>query len=564
MKYKTSNKIKKRNNLLKFKSSIKNYMKNKYNNNDIHSIHSIIKIKNGVKSEINGWKCITIKGAPHSRGYAHGQLLKKEIEDIRAMLEYSLYEDYGRPIETFIEMSNDFFKPQIKTNFPEFYEEMEGIAKGSGQSIDFIAMWNCFVSLDYLYASLSQVLESRNDKALNEKYEKLLDIHIEGLKSWSYGSSQLSKVSGEGGGKNRNPQNPRNPSRMWKGAEDRCSAFIAVGSYTKDGKIVCAHNTFDNFIDGQYFNVVITIAPSSGHRMMFQSAPGYIFSGTDFFTCSSGIFGTETTLGGFNAYENKDPICCRIRQAMQYGNTLDDYVAHLTKNNSGDYASTWYLGDTNTNEIMRVELGLKYTPVERTKNGYFIGFNAAYDPRIRNLESVNSGYDDIRRHQGARRVRLEQLMREHKGEIDEAVAKQIISDHYDVYLNKINLCSRTVCSHYELDDRAFMSQSDRPKPYAPRGAVDGKVITSGLARELKFMGIWGSSCGTPFYKDEFCERNLQWESLKPYLHDRISQPWTTLSPLTPMLSSHRNRNAKITRKRYTEAQKHRSTEDNAK
>ena len=42
MKYKTSNKIKKRNNLLKFKSSIKNYMKNKYNNNDIHSIHSIL------------------------------------------------------------------------------------------------------------------------------------------------------------------------------------------------------------------------------------------------------------------------------------------------------------------------------------------------------------------------------------------------------------------------------------------------------------------------------------------------------------------------------------------
>jgi hypothetical protein len=517
--------------------SIKKSAKSKY------SSSSGVKIKNGVKTEINGWKCITIKGSPHARGYAHGHLLKKELEEIRAMLKYSLYEDYGRPLETFIEISNDFFKPQIKTNFPELYQEMEGIAKGSGQSIDFIVMWNCFVSLDYLYASLSQVLEARNDKALNEKYEKLLDIHMEGLKTWSYGSSQLSKISGEGGsgegGSGEEGSGEKKVMRMrseWKGkgkgADDRCSSFIAVGSYTKDGKIVCAHNTFDNFIDGQYFNIIITIVPSSGHRMMFQGAPGYIFSGTDFFTCSSGIFGTETTLGGFNAYENRDPICCRIRQAMQYGNTLDDYVAHLTKNNSGDYASTWYLGDTNTNEIMRIELGLKYAPVERTKNGYFIGFNAAYDPRIRNLESVNSGYDDIRRHQGARRVRLEQLMREHKGEIDEHVAKQIIADHYDVYLNKINLCSRTVCSHYELDDRAFMSQADRPKPYAPRGAVDGKVITSNLARELKFMGIWGSSCGTPFYKDDFCERNLQWEPLKPYLHDRISQPWTTFSPLT--------------------------------
>jgi hypothetical protein len=161
---------------------------------------------------------------------------------------------------------------------------------------------------------------------------------------------------------------------------------------------------------------------------------------------------------------------------------------------------------------------------------------------------VNSGYDDIRRHQGARRVRLEQLMREHKGAIDENVAKQIIADHYDVYLNKINLCSRTVCSHYELDDRAFMSQADRPKPYAPRGAVDGKVITSNLARELKFMGIWGSSCGTPFYKDDFCERNLQWESLKPYLHDRISQPWTTFSLLSNNMLSPPSRYTRKNRK----------------
>ena len=532
-------------------------IKKPFKSKSVKNRSNVVKIKNGVKSEINGWKCITIKGAPYARGYAHGHLVAKELEEICDMLKYSLYEDYGRPLETFIEISNDFFKPQIKTNFPELYEEMEGIAKGSGQSIDFIVMWNCFVSLDYLYASLSQILEARNDQALNEKYEKLLDIHLDGLKTWSYGSSQLSKISGEGGsgeggsgeggsGERRGASSKvarmkKSKCGEWNGADDRCSSFIAVGSYTKDGKIVCAHNTFDNFIDGQYFNIIITIVPSSGHRMMFQSAPGYIFSGTDFFTCSSGIFGTETTLGGFNAYENKDPICCRIRQAMQYGNTLDEYVAYLTKNNSGDYASTWYFGDTNTNEIMRIELGLKYTPVERTKNGYFIGFNAAYDPRIRNLESVNSGYDDIRRHQGARRVRLEQLMREHKGAIDENVAKQIIADHYDVYLNKINLCSRTVCSHYELDDRAFMSQSDRPKPYAPRGAVDGKVITSDLARELKFMGIWGSSCGTPFYKDEFCERNLQWEPLKPYLHDRISQPWTTFSPLSAQVKKYTRR-----------------------
>jgi len=512
--------------------------KNKNKTKTQNSKLSVQKIKNGLKYELNGWTCVSISGSPYHRGYAHGQLLKNELAEVHKMLKYSLYEDFGRPMETFIEMSNDFFKPKIKENYPEIYEEMEGIARGSHQSIDFIVLWNCFVSLDYLYISFSQVLKSRNDAELSKKYEKLLGGEI-----GEDGSTF--RIDGGGGGRNN----------LKGGAQDRCSAFIAVGSYTADGKIVCAHNTFDNFISGQYFNVIISITPSNGHRMLFQGGPGFVFSGSDFFTCSSGIFGTETTLGGFNAYENKDPICCRVRTAMQYGNTLDDYVKYLTTNNSGDYASTWYFGDTNTNEILRLELGLKYTPVVRTKNGYFIGFNAAYDPRIRNLESVNSGFDDIRRHQGARRVRLEQLMRQHRGKIDIDLAKQIISDHYDVYLNKTNLCSRTVCSHYELDDRAFMSQADRPKPFAPRGALDGKVISSNLAREMKFMGIWGSSCGTPFYKDAFCERNMQWEMLKPYLHDRPSQPWTTFTLTSPsryhLLKSNKNKNTRKNKRKNT-------------
>jgi len=66
---------------------------------------------------------------------------------------------------------------------------------------------------------------------------------------------------------------------------------------------------------------------------------------------------------------------------------------------------------------MRIELGLSYVNVEKKKNGYFIGFNAPYDPRIRNLECVNTGFYDIRRHQGARRVRLEQFMKKHKRRI---------------------------------------------------------------------------------------------------------------------------------------------------
>ena len=310
------------------------------------------------------------------------------------------------------------------------------------------------------------------------------------------------------------------------GSADKCSAFMANGDWTADGKIVVAHNNFSNFVDGQLARIVLDLKPEKGNRMLIQGFAGWIWSGTDFFVTSKGIIGTETTIGGFIAYENNIPISCRIRNAMQYGNTLDDYVKMLLDGNSGDYANSWLFGDTNTNEIMRLELGLRFHNVERTKNGYFIGFNAPYDPRIRNLECVNSGFDDIRRHQGARRVRLDDLMDQWKGQINIEVAKQILSDHYDVYLNKENPCSRTVCSHYELDAREYMSDPSRPKPYQPRGALDGNVCDTTMAQNMSFCLRWGNSCGIPFDKNKFCDEHREWAYLREYLDDRPQQPWT--------------------------------------
>lgn len=121
-------------------------------------------------------------------------------------------------------------------------------------------------------------------------------------------------------------------------------------------------------------------------------------------------------------------------------------------------------------------------------------------------------------------------MDEYKGKLNIENAKKIIADHYDIYLHKEeNPCSRTVCSHYDLDAREYMSQSDRPKPYAPHGVVDGCVTDSTLAKKLGFYGRFGNSCGIPFNKDEFCNNHRQWEQYRPYLLDRPTQPWTYFS-----------------------------------
>jgi hypothetical protein len=470
-----------------------------------------MKVKNGIRYDMNGWVYVSIKGTPWDRGYAYGLLIAKDMKRIMETIRFIVYNDYGVEWQFFVDACTKYYTPKIKENFQEFYEEMEGFAKGAAMSVEEVVAWNNYFTLtESFWANLPEELA----------------ISIKGSTSVAMGSK-------EGGGQ-----------------QERCSAFIATGSdWTADGKIVVAHNNFSNFVDGQFAKYVIDLRPSKGNRILMMGFPGWIWSGTDFFVTSAGIIGTETTIGGFVAYENNMPISCRIRKAMQYGNTLDDYEQMLLDGNSGDYANSWLFGDTNTNEIMRIELGLRFHNTERTKNGYFIGFNAPYDPRIRNLECVNTGFDDIRRHQGARRVRLADLMDKFKGHLDVNIAQQIMADHYDVYLNKENPCSRTCCSHYELDAREYMSDPSRPKPFQPRGALDGNVCDTTMAKHMSFSLRWGNSCGIPFIKDKFCDENREWAYLKDYLEDRPQQPWTTFSiyndKLTNSLQKSRNMRRRV-------------------
>lgn len=480
-----------------------------------------MKIKNGYREEKYGWTILSLKGSAKERGYAHGYLMAPEIKDIFKMLDFFILNSYGHTCQFFTEVVSVLFSPQIQSNYPEFYEEMEYIAKGATAngcniSTEAIIMWNCYTSIDSMIAYLPSLI--KNNPFLNKKYG---DLFMEGSSIHGHG---------EGG------------ARLRGGQKDHCTAFMAVGNYTKDGKIVCAHNSFVNFIDGQYSNVIVCINPTEpkSNRILMQASAGWIWSGTDYYVTSNGFICTETTIGGFVKFVLKDPVCCRIRQAMQYAKTLDECTTYLTTNNSGDYANSWLIGDTNTNTIMRIELGLQYVNVEKKTNGYFIGYNAAEDPRIRNLECVNSGYEDIRRHQGARRVRLTQFMEEYKGKLDLVKAQEILADHYDVYLNKINPSSRTCCGHYELDDRAFMSQADRPKPYQLRGAVDGIVCDTTLAKKMTVLARWGTSCGMPFEKTPFFQEHLQWMEQEPYIKNRPYQPWIDFS-LLPYMKTIKNK-----------------------
>ena len=447
----------------------------------------------------NGWLYISVSGSPQERGYSYGKAIVEEMAKIQIMVRFHIFESLGVEWEYFITVAKRLFTPYIYRHYKEIYDEIFYIVKGINDfggsiTIDEMVAWNNYftVTIDWFNSEYKNI------------YNKKYNIHL----------------------------TPR--SVVYKGkSNERCSAFICNGDYTLDGKIVCGHNNFSDFVEGQYGKQVLDINPTNGNRMLIQGFVGWVWSGTDFFVTSAGIIGTETTIGGFQNYAFESPISCRIRTAMQYGNSFDDYVKILTTHNSGDYANSWLFGDINTNEIMRVELGRSYVNVEKKHNGYFIGFNATYDPRIRNLECSDTGFNDIRRHQGARKVRLTQLMEKYKGKIDLEIGKIIMSDHYDVYTKKTNPCSRTVCSHYELDAREYMSDPTRPLPYQLRGACDGNLITTDMAKNMSFCLKYGCSCKIPFSNEKFFKEHIEWIQYKDYVFSRPYEPWTIFKIYQP-------------------------------
>lgn len=564
------------------------------------SSRSSIDTENGKRIEDNGFIYISVKGTPSERGFAHGFLLADIIVKFVRTYAFFLWSEYGRDITFFIKMVKDLFGPIVSDQYKEYQLEMEGIAKGVADKIsklitqdekdkyftkgvvegnkivlpadshldysnlvynnpsnedkqkysnggkilinvdfDIIFLLNCVVSVDYVYSKLQDIFnnnKSLTSSSVYKEYSRSMQLVAASTPSVGVRSKFLGLFGGN------------NAIETGGGASDRCSAFMVVGNkYTHGGGITCAHITFDNYVTGQFDNVILFIDTSTtntqqtkSYNILMQTFPGGIFSSTDFFVTSAKIMGTETTIGGFNAFELHAPACVRHRKAMQYAGTLDEYIIHLRENNSGDYANTWYIGhniskddkDNQRPEIMRVELGLRYVHVEKKTEGYFIGFNACYDPRIRNIECINHGFFDIRRHSGARRVTLDRKIKEYTEgikRISDDDARSIISDHWDVYLEKDNPCSRTICSHYDLDKREYMSQESRPKPNQPKGSVDGKICTSALCNEMKFLARWGNACGTDFKKDEFCDKHRQWEYQRAYLEDRLTQPWVVCS-----------------------------------
>jgi hypothetical protein len=307
---------------------------------------------------------------------------------------------------------------------------------------------------------------------------------------------------------------------------EHCSAFVATGSYTKDGKVVIAHNNWTNYLDGERWTIIFDIVPAKGKRMLMDGLPGVIHSADDFVTNSAGIIITETTIGHFSGYDPAGiPEFVRARKAAQYSASIDDFARIMEEGNNGGYANTWLVADTGKNEIGQLELGLKNVTLERKKDGYFVGSNFPINEKFIR-EETDFDPQDMSSSANARHLRWEQLMAENKGKIDLAAAQRFLADHYDTFENKEDADERTLDGHIDLSPRG--SEPWQP-PFGMAGAVQNKAADASLVAEMSFSAAAGHACGMDFKAADHVRAHPEFAWQKALQRDMNAHAWTTFS-----------------------------------
>src|SRR5271166_4491140 len=349
---------------------------------------------------VAGWIYLHVEGKPYERGYQHGRLMAKEIPQYMERCAAEL-DPVGK------NKSWDLARTTVSALFlhgfdQEILQEMKGIADGASDAgarfenrpIDLtdIAVVNTTVELGDLKEALS-----------------ITPNGLEGLRliAPNYGDRKRQRL-------------------------DHCSAFAATGPATRDGRMVIGHITWWPLTLAEQTNVMLDIQPATGHRVLMQSYPGGIESGTDWYQNDAGIVLTETTINQSPFNVNGTPVAYRARHAIQYGDSIDKVVEILSTKNNGLYTNEWLLGDAKTNEIALFELGTYKSRLYRSsKNdwfggteGFYWGDNNAKDLSVRLEETPdpNAPPSYIPYVPTNRDLKWQDLYREYKGKIDEQFA----------------------------------------------------------------------------------------------------------------------------------------------
>jgi hypothetical protein len=431
------------------------------------------------RPEQNGWIFVHLEGSPCEIGFQHGYLLAPEIAEAQKVISLELTRETRHNWDFFRAASEKMLWPHIEA---EYQDELNGIVEGlhaKGAALD---LWDVVTLNAWLELSYYSAWYERNNSPVE--------------------SSSTVAVA------------------------ERCSAFVATGSYTKDGRVVMGHNAWTAYLDGERWNIIFDITPARGSRILMDGFPGLIHSADDFGVNAAGIMITETTISDFAGWDPSGiPEFVRARKAMQYASSIDEFARIMKEGNNGGYANNWLVADRNTNEIASLELGLKNVTLQRSTDGYFVGANFPVNEKLLREETTFPP-DDRRVSANARRIRWEQLMAEYKGRIDVAAGQKFLADHYDSFDGMIEPDERTLCGHIDLSPRG--AKPWQPE-FGPAGAVQAKVSDAAMAERMTLMASMGHSCGIDFNAAGHLRLHPQFKWQKAFLRDMKSHPWTSFS-----------------------------------
>jgi len=429
------------------------------------------------RSEKKGWIQVQLSGSPREMGRQHGRILSAEIADGLKAIQTIILHDTKKDWAFYRTAAKEILWPKVES---QYREEIEGITEGLKEKGSTLDLWDIV--------------------ALNGWMEL----------AWYYVPVY---------NKDHNIPNP--PTAV---APEHCSAFIATGSYTKNGKIVIAHNAWVDYAIGERWNVIFDIQPTTGMRMLMDGYPGLIHSGDDFGINTSGIVISETTISAFVGFDPTGiPEFVRARKALQYGKTIDEVVDIFKVGNNGGYANTWLIGDNKTNEIARLELGLKNVTLDRTSNGFYAGSNFPINPKLMQEEAKEFDPKDLGYSATARRIRWEAILEENKGKIDIKLAQRFMGDDTDSFDKKTQPGERSLCGRIDLSPRGA---SGWQPPFGPAGAVQNKAADSSMIDRMALSAAYGPQCGPDFKAADFLKLHPQFNYQKEVLKDMPSLPWT--------------------------------------
>jgi len=395
----------------------------------------------GFRYDDGGWSFVHIEGEPYERGRQYGELVASDLA--RFIDKVAIQKGGQDPAKGWAQTRQMVDALFLRKFEVEYLEEMKGIADGAnkggarfkGRELDLldIVSLNSLIDLDYVDGATRVTgtpLSGRSFLKAEDEAER----------------------AGKG---------------------DHCSSFVATKSATKDGRFVMGQMFMWNGYTGVQYDLMVDVVPAKGNRLVYQTFPGGLHSGTDWYLNGAGLVVGETTVGQTPFEPEGQPQSNRIRKAVQYASNIDEFVKLFSEKNNGLYTNDWTLADTKSDEGACLLLGTKKLRLWRTGSK---GHNADTPGDLKDFIWANNNNRDLE-------VRKEYVLNPENTPVDLA---------FNTWNRDISFWNwfQEKKGAIDLPEAIrYWATSPVQRPHA----CDGKLTTAEMAEKLMFIAHQGKT-----------------------------------------------------------------------